>query len=460
MISRRAAVEVAAVEAVAQDGASAAPPTLRRRLVGQGSLLMAGFAASQGFSFLRNALIGHALSKGDFGIAATITLMLQLIETSSDLGTDRLIVQAADGDGRRFMATAHTTLLARGIVMAALLYLLAGPAAQFFGIPEAAWALQLTALVPTIKGLQHLDYRRAQRRLDNRPLIVVEVLPQATALAATLPLLAYPGGYQVALWLALVQAGAGVFASHLVAERPYEMAADRGLLKRFIAFGWPIWLSAFPLIAVYHGDRIIVGRFLGMEELAAFSAAFMVTMVPGLVAAKVGHALMLPALSTVETDIAAFHRRTSKLATLTAAAAALYVLAFIAAGALVLPLAFGSNYTGLGAVIGWLAVMWGLRMMQAVPGMALMALGITTPFLMAGLLRASALALSLGAVTGGWGLAAVAAAGVAGEIASLVYVSWRLEVERQGLFRPLVGRSLALIPAALLGLWIARVIGT
>ncbi len=433
-------------------GTASHPPSLRRRVVSQGGLLFAGYAAAQGFSFLRNALIGHALSKGDFGIAATITLLLQLVETLSDLGTDRLIVQAADGDDPRFVATAHTTLLARGVLSALLVVLAAAPAARFFGIPDAAWALGLVALVPLAKGFLHLDYRRAQRRLDNRPQLLVEVLPQAVALVATLPLLAHPGGYAVALWLSLLQAAAAVAVSHLVAERRYRLAFDGPLLSRFVAFGWPIWLSAFPLVAVYQGDRIIVGRLLGMEDLAAYSAAFMVTMVPGLVAAKVGHALMLPLLASARDDAARFRRRFTRLADLTAATAAAYLALFLAAGGIILPLAFGPNYTGLGTVIGWLAAMWGLRMLQAVPGMALMALGETKPFLGAGLIRATALAPALVAAAHGYGIAAVAAAGVAGELASLAYVASRLEALRPGLATPLLMRTLALLPAATLGL--------
>ncbi len=445
---------------LAQSDASATKPaaavrSLTQRIAGQGALLFTGFAAAQGFSFLRNALIGHGLSKGDFGIAATITLLLQLVETLSDLGTDRMIVQARDGDDPDFVATAHTTLLVRGALTALLLYFAAGPAAQFFAIPDVTWALQLVALVPLVKSFQHLDYRRAQRRYDNRPQILIEVLPQAAALAAALPLLATPGGYAVAVWLALLQATTMVGLSHLLAERPYRISANRTILRRFVAFGWPIWLSAFPLAAVFQGDRIIIGRMLGMEELAAYSAAFMITMVPGLVAAKVGHALMLPALGAARDDAATFARRFARLTEATACAAALYLALFLAFGGAVLPLAFGAAYTGLGAVAGWLAAMWSIRMLQAVPGMALMALGITRPFLTAGLIRSTALVLSLAAAYQGMGLAAIAAAGVAGEFVSLVYVAWRLDAERQGLMPALLLRALILIPAAALGLALA-----
>ncbi|MBA4100590.1 MAG: hypothetical protein CTY20_04890 [Hyphomicrobium sp.] len=428
---------------------------LARRLTNQGALLFLGYASAQGFSFMRNALIGHGLSKGDFGIAATITLTLQLMETLGDLGTDRLIVQAVDGDAEPFVANAHAVNLARGALTAALLYFSAGPIAAFFGIPDIAWALEIAALVPLIRGFLHLDCRRAQRRLDNRPQLLIEVLPQAATLAATLPLIMWSGGYAVAVWLALLQATAMVMLSHVLAERPYRLVFDLAVIGRFVRFGWPIWLSAFPLIAVYQGDRIVIARFAGMEDLAAFSAAFMITMVPGLIAAKVGHALMLPVLSGARGVTDVFERRFARLSEVTALATSLYLLLFLAAGGAILPLAFGDNYTGLGPVVAWLAVMWGFRMMQAVPGMALMALGQTRPLLVAGMIRASALILTLAAAIQGLGLASIAACGVLGELASLVYVAWRLDRAQPSLMQVFLIRVAALAPAVVLGVMCA-----
>jgi hypothetical protein len=122
-------------------------------------LLFSGFGAAQVLSFARNAIIGHALSKGDFGIAAAITLVLQMIETLTDLGADRLIMQANDGGTPRFLGAAHTLLAARGLLIGIMLYA-AGPAlAHAFNADQAASAFQLAALVPVIKGLLHLDFR-------------------------------------------------------------------------------------------------------------------------------------------------------------------------------------------------------------------------------------------------------------------------------------------------------------
>ncbi len=429
--------------------ASSATP---RRLAGQGALLFAGYGAAQGLSFVRNALIGHALSKDNFGIAATITLILQMIETLSDLGADRLIVQANDGDQPRFLSSAHTLLAARGILLGCILFLSGPMLAHFFGADQASAAFQLAALAPVIKGFMHLDYRVAQRRFDNRPQMLVEVLPQAAALLLTLPVLAATQDYTAVVSLSIAQALAGVLLSHAMSERSYRFAFNTAVLKRQLAFGWPILASSLPLIAVYQGDRLIIGHLSGMEALANYTAAFMVTMVPGLIAAKVGHALLLPVFSDNVRRGRSLLPKFKIAAEATVLLAAVYLAGFIVCGGALLPIVFGAHYVNLGAVTAWLAGMWALRMIQSVPGMALMAHGATKPFFVAGVIRALALPCILWAAIHDVSIATLAAVGFVFETLSLAYVAVRLEAVEAGLGSTLFVRSAFIVPVALVAM--------
>lgn len=415
------------------------------RVASQSLLLFSGFALAQGCSFLRNALIGHTLSRGDFGTAASITLTLQLCETLMDLGADRLIVQADDGNRPSLMASAHFVLVARGCVTALFLFLLAGPMTALFANPDAKWAFQAIAIVPLIKGFLHLDTRRRQRRLENLPFIAVEAVPQLLALAATLPILYATNTYVAVVWIAVLQAVIMLATAHLVSQRRYRIGWNPAHIRRLWRFGWPIWLSALPLVAVYQGDRMIVGSHLGLDALADYTAAFMITMVPGLLAAKVGHALMLPILAERKNEPAAFTERVVWLGAIVTLAALAYVCVFALLGDLAVTIAFGAKYADLAGLIMVLATMWALRMVQSVPGMALLATGDTTPLLFAGLIRASALVLAAAAAMFGTGIVGIATAGVIGEIASLVYVLAAMS-RRSPFDIELLGRTLVDLP--------------
>lgn len=434
------------------NGGGPAPAPLGARVAGQGALLLAGLGASQMLSFLRNALVGHMLSKGDFGIAATLTLMLQMVDALSDLGADRLIVQAPDGDAPRLQAVGHTLLVGRGVLTGLLLLAAAPLLTHFFRLPDARWAFEAIAIVPVIRGFQHLDTRRAQRHLDNRRLMLVEVVPQAATLLLAYPMLQAAPGFAAVVWLSLLQAAMTLAASHTLAERPYRLAADRDLVMRFLVFGWPILASALPLAATFQGDRLVIGRLLGMEPLAAYSTAFMVTMVPGLIAAKIANALLLPLLAERRRSGIALAGRYRQACDATTLAASLYLAGFVVAGGAVLPVAFGRAYTGLGSLVGWLALMWALRMLQAVPGMALMASSRTRPLLVAGLIRAAALLPAYLAARSGGGLDGVAIAACCGEAASLAYIAWRAGRLEPGLAALLLSRAALLLPVGLVAL--------
>lgn len=421
------------------------------RIAGQGGMLLAGFSLAQALSFARNAFLGHHLSQGDYGIAAALTLTLQLVETLSDIGPERLILQASDGQDRRLLDAGHAILLLRGVAITAFLFATAPLSAQFFFLPAQTQLFACLAFVPLIKSLGHLDQRRQQKALDNRAYLVTEVGSQLVAFATLLILLRQPGSPWVILWTALAQAFAATLISHVLSRTPWRLCFDTSLLKRFVIFGWPIWLSAFPLVCVYQIDRMIVGRFLGMDALASYSAAFMVTMVPGLIAGKLAQALILPMLSERRSRQSEFSA-TCRLATeVTAILGSMYLIAFTIAGASALELAFGANYRGLTALIGWLSLMWAVRMVQATPGLALMASGRTHPLLIAGLLRAASLPLAIASLWIGAHSELVAIAGLGGELLSFTYITLALRRFAPALVGATLKRAALLVPAFLFG---------
>lgn len=421
-------------------------PSLVRRIGGQSALLFVGFAAGQMFAFLRNALIGHWLSPADFGVAATITLTLQMIETLSDIGSDRLIIQSKHGHDPDLMALAHLTWIVRGALTSIVLFLAAPLLTSVLGIAHAQWAFEVASLVPLVKGFTHLDMRRHQRTLDNRASVAYEAMPQAIACLAALPVLQALPTYAAVPWILLTSAFSAVAISHLLARQPYKVGFSRSHLDATLRFGWPIWLSALPLVAVYQGDRLLVGGLLGMEALAAYSVAAIIAMVPGLLAAKIGNALMLPLLAEARVTPARFAARYRTMVDATLILSAAYLTGFAVSAGAVLPVVFGPHYMGLGGLGAMIALMWSLRMVQAVPGMALMATADTRPLLWAGLIRAAALPVVWLAIVADFGLVGVAFAGVVAEAASLVYVAIRSDRTMPGLARMLLVRSMVLAP--------------
>ena len=242
------------------------------------------------------------------------------------------------------------------------------------------------------------------------------------------PALAWPlvrllGSYDVIVWLFIGQALAQVAVSHAIAREPYRVARDPETLRRYLAFGWPMIAAALPHAATYHGERAIIGRFLGMEALAGYTAGFLLTSAAGLIAARLGQALVLPLLSAARTDPVVFKNRFIRLHELHVIAAAVLATGAIVGGNAVLRVAFGKQYWSYGGVLAWLAVLTAIRIVQSPAALALMAHGETRIGLIATLVRAAAVGPIVLAAMAGATLESIIAIGVAGEAMSmLVYV--------------------------------------
>ncbi|HSF63992.1 MAG TPA: oligosaccharide flippase family protein, partial [Paracoccaceae bacterium] len=122
----------------------------------------------------RSAAMAWAVGPDELGRAMVLALTLRLAEMVSDIGVERLLAQSAEGDAPGFLRALHGAALLRGVAMAGLLAALALPMAWALPGGAGAAAYAALALVPLIRGLLHLDYRRAERGFSYRAMALVE----------------------------------------------------------------------------------------------------------------------------------------------------------------------------------------------------------------------------------------------------------------------------------------------
>lgn len=423
-----------------------------RRIVGQSILLFGGYGLAQLLALARNALLAHLLSKGDFGVAAALMVTLQIFEMLSDPAVDRLIVQAAARDVDRLVATAHLVAIVRGLLLGALLLVFAPSVAHLFGVHDATPAFRMLAAVPVIRAFLNLDWRRAQRNLRNTPAVVLDLVPQAVSLALAYPAVMWIGGFEAVLWITVGQALVQLAVSQMLAGNPYRLAWDREWVRRILTFAWPAMISALTLLAVYQGDRVLVGRFFGVEALAAYSVAFVLTMVPAGLVGRAGNSLLLPVFAELEGKRDLLRIRFLLATELTVVVTACYLAAFIMLGGVAVGLVFGPNYQGLGHLTAVLATMWAVRMLQTPMTAFILAAGEPRSLTIGGALRASALGLGIIVVLAGGGVLALAATGIVGELLALFFHAWRIRRIEPALYTPML-RRLAYAPVVAVLCW-------
>lgn len=423
-----------------------------------GFLLMAGNTGGALLSFARNVLIARLISVEDFGIAASFAILVALIEMASNVGLDRLLVQAREGDDRDFVAGLHGLQLARGVLTAPVLLALAYPYALFLGTPEITWAYQLMALVSLLRGALNFDMVRVQRHRRFRPIVIVECVSMAAGLAVVMPLLWLFGDWRAMLGSILLQQLVYVALSHLVAEWRWQLRWRPQVLRRALRFGLPLLATNVLLFGTFQGDRLIIGNRLGMAELGIFSVAFMLTLIPTMILAKSLQSLILPQLSRLE-DGPAFSlgaRATLEAALCIGTGLALFFALF---GPPILVLVFGAKYALGAELLIWLSIMQAVSLVKAGTAIVAIARAETTNPMVANLMRVAALPASFVALSLGGGLLAVAWIALGAELmglaAAMVLLKRRTALRLGGLGLPfgaaagllgLIGLNVVLVP--------------
>lgn len=400
-------------------------------------LILSGNAVSSLLLLARNLIVARLISVDNFGIAATFAITVSVVEMMSNLGLQQQIIQSDKGDDPQFQAALQGFSALRGAVSGLLLLALAGPMANFLGIPQAAWAYQLMALVPVLNAFLHYDIYRLNRKMQFWPLVLTNGLPALTAVLVLLPFSMWFGDYRIMLYSILAQSALAVVTSHIVATRPYRLVFDRRVMAGSLSFGWPLLLNGVFLFLVFQGDKIIVGRELGMAALALFAMGFTLTLTPTLVMAKSAQTFFLPQLSTLARQKTATNNDFDTLARAVLQVGiingVLLVLATLLLGPPLVTLLLGTKYAALLPLLIWLAILQAFRVFKSGSAIVALARGQSANAMTANLIRVITLPIAWIVLIRGGDVMAVIMIGILGEITgftvSLALVALRTKVD-------------------------------
>lgn len=324
-------------------------------------LLVSGNAFGSALLLVRNLAVAALVSVEDYGIASTFAMAMAIVEVMSQFGLHQLIVQDKDGDNPRLQAGLQGFNALRGCLSGLLLFAVAYPLANFMGVPQVAWAYQVVAVLPALYGFVHFDMHRVKRRMKFLPSTLFTVIPALVSVLMVWPLAWWLGDYRVMLYSMVLQGVMGLIVSHLVAERPYRMSLDRDLISRSVKFGWPLLINALLLFAIFNGEKVIVGRELGMVALAIFAMGFTLTLTPTLVLAGSVQSFFLPMLSKAQDEPARFNRLSNATIEAGLAIGVLLILGICLLGGPLIHLLLGQRYEPLIFIMIPLGVVQAIR---------------------------------------------------------------------------------------------------
>lgn len=384
--------------------------------------------AVEAAALLRSVILARLVGAEELGQAMMLALMLRLVEMVSDLGIERLLAQAPDGDGRAFLAALHGAVFLRGLALTGALLILAFPVARAFADGPAASTYAALTLVPLLRGLGHLDYRRRLRAFDYRGLVLVEGGAAGAMLLGAFAGALALGDHRAMLAAVAAQGLAHLALTHGIARLAYRIAFSPEMLARIWRFGAPLIVNAGLLFVTLQADRLIVAAAFGWAQMALYGIAMQLAYMPAQIAGRAASALLAPRYRlALATGALAAEGRHSLLA---------YLLlggAFFAGFTLLAPLVIGGVWgtdfvpgTMLAAGLGAAA---GLRIARTPLSELFVSMHRTGDPARANLWRAATLPLALAAALAGLPLASLAWSAALGE-ALAAFRAWQLFTRR------------------------------
>jgi O-antigen/teichoic acid export membrane protein len=357
-------------------------------------LIFSGNVFSAILGLVRNLIVARLLTVEHFGIASTFAISMSIVEMLTSLGLHQLIIQDNDGDSPRLQAGLQGFHLLRGTFSSTLLFLLAGPIANFMGTGSIVWAYQLLAFIPFLNGLVHFDIYRLQRQLNYTPSVLSVTIPALLCVLLIWPLYVIFKDYRVMLGIILGQALATVIVSHVFAQRRYSVILAKDIIRHALRFGWPLLINSILIFFVFQGEKIIVGREIGLEALAIFAMGFTLTLWPAMLLANSIQSVFLPLLSETKGDKPAFHRLAMVTLQAHFALGALFVAGGVLVGPMLVGFLLGAKYAPLVGLFPWLVVLQVMRLMEGGSSIIALAAGRTGVSAVSNLVRISVMPFS------------------------------------------------------------------
>ncbi len=388
------------------------------RFLKASSTLGLGYVGEHALLFLRVLLVARFLGPEYFGISVTFLLVVSTFALISDLGIEKYLIQARDGDVASAMPTMATVLLARGVLMGAAIFLFSDWIAGQFGNPELGWFYACAAIIPVIEGFRHLDPLAQQRQMNFGAYVKMQLGGLLPGVLLTVALAVATENFVAIAFGCVATSVISVALSHILARTPYRLGFDNIAARAVFTFGWPLLLNGIVIFLATQGDRIVIGTMGGMLDLAGYAAVAALTGGASVFFARLCGNLFLPLLSEARDNSELYKERcrTTGAACLLLLSGVLFPLATL--GAPVVFLLFGAGFVTPPLLVTFLSILAAATVLRAWCVVISLSRGGTSDILTANIFRVTGLIGAYFALSSGQGIVWVAACMCAGDVAA------------------------------------------
>jgi PST family polysaccharide transporter/lipopolysaccharide exporter len=270
---------------------------------------------SRGLDILLLVVLARLLSPQDFGLMGIALLVYAALERVSQLGLDKALIHRVDEDVDGYLDTTWLLQLARGGLLAGVVYLGAPAAAQFFGEPRVLDLLRVLAVSPLLVGLRNPGVVYFRKRLEFHREVAFQLSGTVTYFAVTLALAVALRDVWALVVGYVVRDAVFAVASYLLHDYRPSVSYDHGVARELVDYGKWITASGLVYFLVEQGDDVVVGWVLTAVWVGYYQLAYRLANTPTTEITNVIATVMFPTYARLQDDVPqlreTFYRTTS-----------------------------------------------------------------------------------------------------------------------------------------------------
>lgn len=247
--------------------------TLRQHAA-RGTLINGAFQVGlASLTFLRGFIVAAFLTRRDFGLWGILVVGLGTISWLKGGAISEKYVQQSDDDQESAFQTAFSIELMMTAALAVLMALALPVIALIYG----QWRIVAPGLVMALLVIPASSMQTPQwvfyRSMDFGRQRVLQAADPVVAFAATVGLAVAGAGYWSLVLGQLVGSLAGGIITLHAAPFRFRWSTDRGSLRSYLAFSWPVVIAGGAAIVMAQSSLLIANTVLGLAAVGAVTLA-------------------------------------------------------------------------------------------------------------------------------------------------------------------------------------------
>jgi len=274
---------------------------IKGRLLKGATFETAGFGAAQAIRLVSNMALTRLLLPEAFGLAALVLMVNQALVMFSDVGFEPALIQNKRGGEEKFLNTAWTLQVVQGVFLTMLAILIAYPMAKFYGHPELTLLISLGSVGLLARGFTSHARISLRRKMEVGKLVILELVVQAVSTAITIALAYWLRSvWALVFGLAIGAVGTAALSYRLPSDCRHRLVVDPEAKQAILKVGKWVFLSSIATFLTFQGDRLFMGKVVGVTDLGIYSIAVLLSGAISGAVNRVIHGIVFPALSAIK----------------------------------------------------------------------------------------------------------------------------------------------------------------